>query len=536
MAADQILDPNYRALIIQDIEGDENRRRKQESLKRWEIYKDRLEPYLYSILQNQMGVETTQDLKMRVISSINLCRRIIDEQSSIYNKRPVRALADSDEKTDELFAEVYNIGRFNTSFKQANILFNLMDQCSIQIIPKSGKLRAKVLAPHHYDVIPNDMNPEVAEVYILSQFDKDNGLFNIVENSNNVTPQSSAVEYRNNDGINQPIGDSQDWKASRKKYVWWSENFHFMTDDKGNVLDKNTGRPMERGFDENGERADISVEDILNPIQKLPFVDVKEETDGEYWQRYGNSTVDFTQDMGLILSDVAEVNRLQGYAVPIIAALEKPATLNYGPTGAIFLKKKKGGEAGEQPEFSFASPNPDLSGSIEMVKMFLAVFLTSKGLDPSVVAADASGAKFSSGIERLLSNIEKFEASQDDFDLFKSVETDVFKLVKCWLGAFQGVTDGSLIDELTGIIPEDVKMNVEFLKPMAQISDTDQIAVLEKKLDLGLITKLEAIMKDREIDEDAARDILEQIELDNPIDKLSKVLLRGNREQEVVGE
>jgi len=505
MPANNILDQNYRLQVIQDIEGDDNRRRKEESLKRWEIFNDRMEEYVYNILRKELSAETVNS--MRVISSINLCNRIINEQSSIYNKRPKRQLLESDEKTDELISNIYKAGRFNTALKQANIAFNLQDQASIQIIPKDGKLKIKVLQPHHFDTIPSEVDPTRADVYILSQFDKD-ALFDLVDNSNNITPQPSATNYRDNSGVNTKVADAEDWKSRRGFYVWWSNEFHFMTNAKGAILNPLTLKPFEGEFD---------AESILNPIGKMPFVDVKEDTQDEYWQRFGNSTVDFTLEMAIILSDVAEVNRLQGYAQPIISAVEPPVDMKIGPNTVMFLKKSKNADPGEQPDFKFASPNPDLSGSIEMVRTFLSMFLTSKGLDPGVVSADGTSTRFTSGIDRLLSNIEKFEASIDDFELFQWVELEIFNLIKLWLEALSGVTAGGLMPELSGIIPSDVKMDIEFVEPGTQLSQADTDDSVIKRLDNGLISRVEAIMELRGIDESQARDVMDQIEDENPL-------------------
>lgn len=521
MAVEQILSKAYRAHVIEEIESDENVRRKQESLKRFEIYNDRLEEYVYNVLQRDLSAETLKD--MRVISSINLCRRITDEQSSIYNKKPSRILTDSDPRTGELFNNIYSLGRFNTAMKKANVAFNLQDQCALQLIPKSGRLKLKVLQPHHYDVIPNSNDPEKADAYILSQYDK-NRLLDRVDNQNNQTPQSSAVEYRTRDRQNQAIADEQDWSENRGTYVWWTDLFHFMTDSNGDILDPLTGAPIEGPIDPST---------LLNPLQKLPFIDIKEDSDGEYWQRYGNATVDFSIDMAMILSDVAEVNRLQGFAQPIISATEPPKDMKIGPNTVLFLKKSKNAEASAQPQFEFASPNPDLQGSIDVVRTMLSMYLTSKGLDPAVVTADGTSTRFASGIDRLLSNIEKFEASADDFSLFKWVEGEIFRLVKLWLDAFSGVSEGGLIEELSGIIPDDIGFDIEFEKPGTQVSEKEKLEAIEKKLELGLISKVEALMKLRDVDENKAREILEDIEKDRPSMIIPQLgVVNGNRETE----
>ena len=71
---------------------------------------------------------------------------------------------------------------------------------------------------------------------------------------------------------------------------------------------------------------------------------------------------------------------------------------------------------------------------------------------------------------------------------------------------------------------------VQFSEPQAHMSDDQKLDNIQKRLDMGLITKVEAIMKDRDVDEDKAREILENID-DEQIDPVRDMLV-GNREQE----
>jgi hypothetical protein len=503
MGAEFILDQGYRKHIIGEIESEENIKRKQESLRRYEIYNERLEEYLFNILQNDRSADTIAEMSNSVMSSINLCKRIIQEESSIYTKKPERRFGDTEESVEALIMDIYKHGRFNLKFKMANQYFNLQDQCAMQVLPKDGKLKLRVLQPHHYDVVPSRMDAEKAEVFILSQFDK-NRLFDRTDNQNDFTPQPSGVEYRINDRMNNKIADQSDWEADRGLYVFWTDQFHFTTNANGQIINPETMMPFE---------GEVPPEMLVNPIGKLPFVDVKEDTDGEYWQRTGNSTVDFTVQFALMLSDVNFINKYQGFAQPIVSAMEPPKNLIIGPNQLLFLKKSKNADPAAQPEFSFASPNPDMMGSIELMKSIVSLFLSSKGQDAGTITADgASAQRYASAIDRLLANIEKFEASEDDFDLFRSVEMQVFELIKLWQDAFSGVTEGGL--ELSGIIPEDTKLDVQFAKPSSEISAEDKLRIIERKLEMGLMSRVEAIAMDREMDLETARETMEEIDAD----------------------
>ena len=432
-----ILDIEYRKKIIQEINSDENIARKQESLKRYEIYHDRKEPYLINKLARMYDASTVKE--MRILSSINLTKVITDNQSEIYVNDPLRSFMYASDDDIERLPLIYSDMKVDTSLTKANVYYNLMNQCTIQIIPKNGRLKMRVLAPHQYDVIPDPTSPEDGRVYITSQLDRDK-LFNRAVQANNIVNTSN--------GSNQDVGDTDDWRGAAGIYAWWSDDYNFITDGKGYILNNKTYQRLEA----------IEVEEILNPIGKLPFVDVSGDKDNEYWVRYGNSTVDFDMDIALTISDTLDVNAMQGFAQAIISAMNAPSELKMGPRKVLFLKKDKNADPSAQPNFEFASPNPDLASSINLIKTLISLFLTSKKQDPATVNGDSASVKYASGLDRMLAQISKFEASKEDFDVFKWVEIEVYNIIRLWLNAFAGVTDGGLLDNYDGSISDDTEL------------------------------------------------------------------------------
>ena len=70
------LDLGVRRSILQDMDSEENTRRKKESLMKYEIYKSRQAPFVYEKIKREMGAEAA---KSRTITSINLTKKIINE-------------------------------------------------------------------------------------------------------------------------------------------------------------------------------------------------------------------------------------------------------------------------------------------------------------------------------------------------------------------------------------------------------------------------------------------------------------------------
>lgn len=470
MREEDILDQNIRKALISEIMGEENKRRKEESLKRFEVYRERQERFVLKKLREEFSEQTVHE--MRKVFSINPTKRIVNEEASIYKTKPERNFSNVTQEQAELLNKLYNDIQANVQLKRSNRVFKLQNQAAIQVVPQDQKPTIRVLHPHQYDVIPRSDNPEKALAYVINTFDKTNYLLG-----------------DNRDNFNQGIADQDDYKKTLMRFVWWTDQYNFITDGHGAmVLDP--------------ER-DINAQ-MLNPIGKLPFVDVAMEKDFEFWVRQGNGVVDFTIDFSVLLSDAATVNRNQGYAQAIFKSREKPESITLGPNHVLWLKLI--GDTAENEDFSFANANPDLAATIELLEINLKLFLSSRGVDTSTIVGKGQAKSYSSGVERLLALMQRFEASADDLDLYQSIEQKLFKLIMLWNNAYQG-TDLLSPEYQVGQIPEDAEISVKFSPPTGILTQTEKEDSVIKRMKEGLIDEVEAIMELKEVPEDKAMEI-----------------------------
>lgn len=494
----ELTDINYRRQIIDEINNDENKDRKKESLKRFEIYKNRHDRYILQKLNEEFTEKTVRE--MRKVTSINIAPRIIQEQASLYSKAPDRTFGGLDDKQIEALEMHYEASRMNVQLKLANEYYKLFDQCAVYILPMNGKLWVRPLAPHWYDVIPREDNPELAEVYVLNVFDKHQYLNHPLNNIDNRFGTSNNINQKRNvsDGLNQGIADQDDYKSELNRYVVWSKDFHFTMNGKGAIVG--------------------DIENILNPLQELPFVDIAGEKDFEFFCRFGNTVTDFAIDFGVQLSDHSNILRMQGYSQAIVSSEEEPVNMVVGPNHTIFLKQDPNSPVA--PSFSFASPNPDLGSSIETLEVQLKLFLTAQGVDPKTISGKGDGAKFNSGLDRLLSMIDKFEATRADFDLFAGKEKEIKNLMVLWNNLLQDANDPkvALKEELrNGQIDEGCTLEVQFKPPeIVQTKTEKEDSVIKLKKE-KLMSHMEAIMELREVDEEMATKIIEDINKDDDL-------------------
>jgi hypothetical protein len=466
--------------IIKEIKSEENQRRKAEQQKRAHVFNDHQREYVLSMLVREFSEQTVRD--MRTCTSINLSKRIINEMASIYRTAPDRVFSEVTEDQHEAIELIYADAKANTKLKRTNQRYKLHDQCCVQVLPMEGKIGLKILAPHQYDVVPDARDPEKAAAYIISAMDK-----SLLDNDNGSAQdiQGSFHGSKNayTDGVNQKIADQQDYKESLERFVVWTNDLNLVCDGRGNVLEQN-----------------------VNPLGRLPFVDVASEKDFEFWVRKGSGVVEFSLDFSVVLSDTCNTNRLQSYAQPVIVAEKVPEALTVGPNHILFLPLDPT-RPESKPSFEFATPQPDMQSSLALQDRLVSYFLTSQGIDPKTIASSGEGNKFASGLERLLAMVERFEASSDDLDLFSCVEGELYELIRAW---YQVTVGTKMLDDKYnfGVWPENSELSVNFHRPEMIETESDKEDSVIKRLDAGLISKTEAIMELRGVDELKAKEIV----------------------------
>jgi hypothetical protein len=483
--------------IDEIVDSNENKLRKNTSLMQYEIYKKRQHPFVVNKIRAELGPKAANN--SRIISSINLTPKIIDEQSKVYQKPPVRTFTGLTEAQEEHVNKIYELGKANIKLKKSNKIYKLQSQGALQIVPKDGIIEFRPLYLHQYDVIPYANDPEKAEAYVISSYDKQQ-LFQTTSGTSGLDPVTNRGY--SSDSVNQGIADPNDYK-NKMCFYWWTKDYNFVTNFQGVILDHETLEPLKTFTDK----------DIENPIKELPFIDIAADKDFEFFVRAGNSTVDFTLDFAAMLSDQSEIARLQGFAQAVLSSVEEPRELHIGPRNYLWLKKDPKGEASTQPTFGFASPNPDISATNEMNANFLSMFLTSVGLSPKIINSKGEKEQYASGIDRYLAMLERFEASIDDYDLFQFVEKKVYQLIVKWNNVYANATENGFVKELSSTsLPESSEVTVNFYGPERNLSDSEKLMSYEKKMELGLMSRVQAIMEDRGIEEPAAIEVMQEID------------------------
>ena len=497
MANLDVLDIRVRQWMIKNIKSEGNKKRKEESLKRFEIFQGRQDKYIIEKLESEFDKDAV--LQMRKVTSINTSNRIIKSMSSIYSSPPDRDFSNASEAEYEQLQNLYKFAKADQKLRLANEYFKLNnDQIVFQIIPRSGVIQMIPLLPHNFDAFPDEKDPSKAFCYVLNVFDKYDEMndLNSPAYKSKLRGTSTSVEP---DGINQPHADDEDYKALVDRFIFWTEDYHFITNGKGQIID-----------DSEGDEIDVS-----NPIGTLPFVDISAEKDNEFFRRYGSADTDFAVEFGAALSDLVNTVKLQSYAQAVMVSEEQPAYITTGPMSLLWLKQSSDPNK-KDPSFSFESPGPDLTGGLSVLEAMLRIYLTARGLPSDEVSGQVSNQTATSGIERLLNMIDKFEASREDISYFENAEHMIFKILMKWSNVLQDAErngENVLIEELNiANISDQIELQIQFQKPEMIQTKQDIEESIIRRLDKGLMSELEAFMELYDIDEDMAKERIENIE------------------------
>jgi hypothetical protein len=251
-------------------------------------------------------------------------------------------------------------------------------------------------------------------------------------------------------------------------------------------------------------------DELINPIGEIPIIDIAKQKTLSFFVGGGHELSEFSVTFGVILSDLGEIVKLQGFSQGVLSSLEEPKSINVGPHRVLWLKKDKNEPGDKDPSFSFTSPSPDLEGSMGFAENVLRMFLTSRGGDSKLITSQGNK-EFASGFERLLAQVDRAEATKGDKILFQDVERKAFNLIRKWNNYLFDTTDGLNEEHKIAKIRDEVVQSVKFHEPMQVMTQQEKEASIQTRLDLGLMTEKMAVMELYGVEDDKAEEMLKEI-------------------------
>lgn len=472
----QILDQGFRAKVIQEIEASENRARKYDAYKRYQCYKDGTNNYVMSLLMRQFEAATVEEMRY-ALSNISLVRKVIDKLARVYSNGVEREIMGDDAATEKL-EKIEKLLKLNEKLKTTNRFLKLHKNTDLFVKPypladnpNKWAVCLEVLQPYLYDVLESEYDRTQGIVFILSDY---------VHPSTDLADIDSRSLKVSGNSVDETIANTPNDKGAdfaKKKYVFWSKNYHFTCDMHGVILPDSEGKVT-----------------TANDLKSLNHINFAIDQDGNFWAQGGNDLIDGAILINAVITHTTHVGVVQGYGQFYMVGENLPRSIKVGATKAILMEYKKDEQA--EPKAGFLSANPQLDALRALIEMYIALYLTSNNLSTSGVSTQlGSGTSMASGIALILDKAESLEDVQDQRQVFIDNEVKIMKAINETLKAYEPY----LADEFKGLVlPDGFESNysVKFNDAPVIQSESEKLANLKLRKDLGIETKLSLIMRD----------------------------------------
>jgi hypothetical protein len=261
-------------------------------------------------------------------------------------------------------------------------------------------------------------------------------------------------------------------------------------------------------------KGEIVSEIVPNPVGEIPLIDIYKDKDFTYFVDSSDSLSDFTIQYNGAWSDLLYISRMQGFSVGVLSGDEEllPKQILIGPNRFIFLPTNPK-NPDSKLELDFKSPTPNLEASQNVITGMLANFLTSRGVEANTISSTLSGGQktFSSAIDRLLSMVDDFNATKEDFDVFQGAEQELFYYLKKLLTAYSGT---EFLDSEYWVSSSAINGELEVIYKTPEMIETtaDKITNAQGKLSLGIADRVSILMDIEDLTEEQAVAKLELID------------------------
>jgi hypothetical protein len=493
---DKLLDIKFRKKIIQDIENQENIRRKNSAFKRHDMFRDNTKAYVAEVIRQEQGDEALNEIQHR-ISNLSIVKTVVNKKAMVYANGARRDVVGEGpiEEAQIQIDKVIDLLNFGTVMKKANKWEELFKNSILQIYPyknditKKWRIKLDLCLPYKIDVLEDEYNSEEGRVFIYSYF----------------APQVSSINYapigmsgihtgadqlvnnsmRAGDGVNQAlVAETQDPK---KEFIWWSTNYHFTTDEKGVIIDNS----------ESGDSGE-------NPVKDIPFVNIATSQDGNFWAVGGEDLSDGAVLVNLFLTEIYYIAKYQGMGLFYLFGRGVPKRIKVGPSQALTLDVKP---EDPTPQIGFATSNPNISEYMMAIKEYISALLKTNKLEPSTVIGLDSAMTASSGVQEMLQKSELNESLEDIKEFYRDAEPLIFQKYIKW---HNYLFDKMLLDDdfaSIGRIPEDIKIVTKFNEPRSTMTEKEKLEIIKIRRDLHLDTMVDSIMRDNpELTHEQAQD------------------------------
>lgn len=485
---EDMLNEAWRAQVIQEIKGQENTDRKHDSLRIYEVLRDRVKKWVMEALQKEgLKDETLVQMENRC-SNISIFRKVINKLARLYVGGVERSIEENND-AEQAIDDLAKLMDFDTRLKKADRYRQAQKNCAIQVIPeldslqsteaqKKYNLKLRVYSPWQYDVIEDHNDRETARCIVVSDFvDRNKSQGDHIPDSGKDGRQGGLrPNFHQGDRKDQIIADHPDDAGqSYETYIWWNQKYHFTTDNAGKIIN------------------DLSPENRLNPIQYMPFATVSTDQDGQYWAQGGDDLIDGSILVNQLITDMFSLQYIQGWGQLVITGKNVSSRrIDGGPHTAIIMDHD---EDDPQPSAKYISASPPIGDWLQSIEQYVALLLTTNDLSVNTVSTKLDMANFPSGVAMIVDQAEAVNSTEDSEKEFRKAERELWEITKRWQNLMLEKKALTKEFEEIGKI-ENAEVNVKYHEIKPIMSEKEKLENIKVRKDLGINEEIDLIIMD----------------------------------------
>lgn len=215
--------------------------------------------------------------------------------------------------------------------------------------------------------------------------------------------------------------------------------------------------------------------DGVNPYRILPFVPLFDSSpDDAFFLPGGDDVIEAQRAINVALANLWRAIELQSHGQAWAKGLAGGDMLRAGPDRTIALPT--------DGAFGFATPNTPIEDVLKAIEFLIKQTAVANNLAANVFDLDT---KAESAAAKNVENRDLIEARQDDLDLWRVYESQLFEVLKRVVNTHRPNT-----------IPEAASLSVDFGEIGEVLSERDRLEVYRRRLEMGLWSPVDALMAD----------------------------------------
>ena len=213
----------------------------------------------------------------------------------------------------------------------------------------------------------------------------------------------------------------------------------------------------------------------VNPYGILPFVPCFDrDPDDRFFLPGGEDLIEAQRAVNVALVNLWRAIELQSHGQAWATGVPVSEALAVGPDRAVTLPD--GGS------FGYAAPNTPVEAVLKALEFVIKQTAVAHDLACNVFELSP---RAESAAAKVTENRDLLEARQDDLELWRSYEAQLFEVVKRVANTHQ-----------PGSIPEAATMTVDFGEIVENVSETERLDGYQRRLDLGVWSPVDVLLAD----------------------------------------